>query len=145
MCVCSCVRCTAAVSTHVLHKIYKLNVPEMYKKKKGGDSAHPCDSVSMCARVLPSVLKDVSADVLLCRLIADYDIKCLWALISDSPKVRPISYPRWPLLNGILMDAQWSPIRCNRETCACCIKIHAHTSISGHAHTHTHSLIHSSS
>lgn len=93
--------------------------------------------VFMRVAILPSVPKAVSADVLLYRLMADYDIKCLWALISDSPKVRGFSYPHWPLLNAILMDAQRSSIQRNRETCTLCILTHAHTCI----YPNTHRLI----
>lgn len=67
-CVCVCVRCRAEVvstSVVVLHKIYILNVPEMLHYR------------SVCVGILLYVPKAVSADALLCRLMADYDIKCL--------------------------------------------------------------------
>lgn len=84
-----------STSVAVLHKKYTLCVPEM-----GWAFVY----MSMCVAILQ--FNAVSAHVLLCCPMADYDIKCLWALISDSPKVRAISYSRWSLFNGALTDAQ---------------------------------------
>lgn len=69
MCVCLCV----STSVAVLHKIYTRSVPEMSWCVNLCMSR--CVYVYMCVAILP--FKAVSADVLLCRLMADYDIKCL--------------------------------------------------------------------
>lgn len=57
----------------VLHIIYILGIPQMLHLKSVHGFVH--EHVCLCAAILPS--KAVSADVLLCRLMADYDIKCL--------------------------------------------------------------------
>lgn len=96
------------LSPHI-HKTYILS------GAAAPDTRLPARFLCLCLPTLLPVPSAVSADVLLCRLMADYDVKCLWALISDIPNVWAVSYPHWPLLNGALMDAQWSPIRCNRD------------------------------
>ena len=82
------------------------------------------NNVPLCLFVCVYVCECVRA--ICVESMDDYDMKCSWALISNSPKVRGISYPHCPLLNDMLMDVQWYPIRSHT----------AHT----HAHIHTQTI-----